>query len=290
PAAPKSPGEKTRYDTSLGLLTKKFIGLLSESPDGVLDLNRAAGLLGVQKRRIYDITNVLEGIQLIRKKSKSHIQWMGTGTLAEAAVAAKQQALRQELAGLARTERTLDRLLQDCTLQLKQLTDDEANRRYPCWERAPHEDLRAMGSFKEQTVMAVKAPPETLLEVPDFQEDKLQLHLRSSQGPIEVYLCPEEAPEEPGTEESVPAAHRDGLSAPVLPCSPEPPRVEAGLLGSPRHLLQHTEDQLPCTPTRLHAGPFVAFSPPLAHDDYLWGLEGSEGVGDLFEAYDLGDL
>lgn len=76
PAAPKSPGEKTRYDTSLGLLTKKFIHLLSESADGVLDLNRAAEVLGVQKRRIYDITNVLEGIQLIRKKSKNNIQWM----------------------------------------------------------------------------------------------------------------------------------------------------------------------------------------------------------------------
>lgn len=41
-----------------------------------MDLNRAAEALEVQKRRIYDITNVLEGIQLIRKKSKNNIQWM----------------------------------------------------------------------------------------------------------------------------------------------------------------------------------------------------------------------
>ena len=73
-SAPKSPGEKTRYDTSLGLLTKKFIYLLSESEDGVLDLNWAAEVLEVQKRRIYDIPNVLQGIQLIRKKSKNNIQ------------------------------------------------------------------------------------------------------------------------------------------------------------------------------------------------------------------------
>lgn len=74
--APKSPGERTRYDTSLGLLTKKFVGLLSESADGVLDLNWATEVLEVQKRRIYDITNVLEGVQLIRKKSKNNIQWL----------------------------------------------------------------------------------------------------------------------------------------------------------------------------------------------------------------------
>lgn len=29
----------------------------------------------VQKRRIYDITNVLEGIGLIEKKGKNNIQW-----------------------------------------------------------------------------------------------------------------------------------------------------------------------------------------------------------------------
>jgi hypothetical protein len=31
----------------------------------------------VKKRRIYDITNVLEGIGLIEKKSKNNIQWKG---------------------------------------------------------------------------------------------------------------------------------------------------------------------------------------------------------------------
>lgn len=62
--------------------------------------------------------------------------------------------------------------------------------------------------------------------------------------------------------------------------------VEDGLLDMPHHLLQQTEDQLPYG----DPAPFVSFSPPLDQDDYLWGLEGGEGVSDLFEAYDLGDL
>ena len=65
----------SRYDTSLGILTKRFVGILKKAPNGILDLNKAAEDLGVQKRRIYDITNVLEGIRLIVKKSKNHIQW-----------------------------------------------------------------------------------------------------------------------------------------------------------------------------------------------------------------------
>uniref|UniRef100_A0A8C0EB08 E2F/DP family winged-helix DNA-binding domain-containing protein n=1 Tax=Bubo bubo TaxID=30461 RepID=A0A8C0EB08_BUBBB len=75
-AASQSPGEKSRYETSLNLTTKRFLELLSQSPDGVVDLNWAAEVLKVQKRRIYDITNVLEGIQLITKKSKNNIQWL----------------------------------------------------------------------------------------------------------------------------------------------------------------------------------------------------------------------
>ena len=66
------PKQKTcRYDSSLGLLTKKFVSLIQNAPEGILDLNQAASQLGVQKRRIYDITNVLEGIGLIEKKSKN---------------------------------------------------------------------------------------------------------------------------------------------------------------------------------------------------------------------------
>lgn len=71
----KHERSSTRYDTSLGLLTKKFVSLLQNSTDGVVDLNIASAKLDVQKRRIYDITNVLEGIGILEKKSKNNIQW-----------------------------------------------------------------------------------------------------------------------------------------------------------------------------------------------------------------------
>jgi len=65
-----SPKKKPRKENSLGSLTNKFMNLLHSSKDGVLDLNNAAETLKVQKRRMYDITNVLEGIGLIKKKKK----------------------------------------------------------------------------------------------------------------------------------------------------------------------------------------------------------------------------
>lgn len=69
-ASPK----KTRIDSSLSSLTKRFITLIPNNGES-LDLNSAARSLQVQKRRIYDITNVLEGIGVLSKKSKNHIQW-----------------------------------------------------------------------------------------------------------------------------------------------------------------------------------------------------------------------
>jgi len=56
-------------------LTTKFVNLLKQAQDGILDLNSTADKLDVQKRRIYDITNVLEGIGLIEKKLRNIICW-----------------------------------------------------------------------------------------------------------------------------------------------------------------------------------------------------------------------
>ncbi|XP_003934925.2 transcription factor E2F2 [Saimiri boliviensis] len=317
PKTPKSPGEKTRYDTSLGLLTKKFIYLLSESEDGVLDLNWAAEVLDVQKRRIYDITNVLEGIQLIRKKAKNNIQWVGRGMFEDPTRPGKQQQLGQELKELMNREQVLDQLIQSCSLSFKHLTEDKANKRLAY---VTYQDIRAVSNFKEQTVIAVKAPPQTRLEVPDRNEDNLQIYLKSTQGPIEVYLCPEEVQEpdspseeplpststlSPSPDSAQPSSSTDPsimeptassvpAPAPIPQQAPPPPSLvplEAtdSMLELPHPLLQQTEDQF-LSPTLACSSPLISFSPSLDQDDYLWGLEAGEGISDLFDSYDLGDL
>ncbi|KAL0073227.1 E2F/DP family winged-helix DNA-binding domain-containing protein [Phycomyces blakesleeanus] len=72
-----SASSTRRQDFSLGNITKHFIDLIHSCTNGDLDLNKAADKLKVQKRRIYDITNVLEGIRLIEKNSKNHVRWIG---------------------------------------------------------------------------------------------------------------------------------------------------------------------------------------------------------------------
>lgn len=129
PRVPRSLVEKSRYDTSLNLTTKRFLDLLAQSPDGVVDLNWASQVLEVQKRRIYDITNVLEGIHLISKKSKNNIQWLGNRI--DGASVARHKELQREVRHLVEAEDELDQLITKCNLQLKLLTEEPLNKKYP---------------------------------------------------------------------------------------------------------------------------------------------------------------
>lgn len=213
----RSPLEKTRYDTSLGLLTKKFVGLLRSAPDGVVDLNKASEVLEVQKRRIYDITNVLEGINLIQKKSKNNIQWRGaadsmggeTSSVPQLTqISTESVDLHSDMADLRSKECVLDKLISNCTRQLRTLTEDTENARLAY---VTYQDIRGLSSLKEQTVIAIKAPPETKLEVPD-PDKNIQIWLKSSRGPIDVFLCPDDIPgeESSSTESTESTASADG--------------------------------------------------------------------------------
>ena len=93
--------KKNQRQNGLVDLTKKFIELLQTAENQILDLNTAVKDLDVAKRRIYDITNVLEGIGLIRKVGKNNIQWKGPGSIRRRAKEQrKQEKLQKQRAQL----------------------------------------------------------------------------------------------------------------------------------------------------------------------------------------------
>jgi len=180
----RSPLEKTRYETSLGLLTKKFVSLFHSDPSGTVDLNKASEGLGVQKRRIYDITNVLEGIGLVEKKSKNTVHWCGARNYD---LSAEHADLHTDLADLEAKENELDTLIAQAELQLKYLNNDKRH------AYLSYQDLRAVPNYRNKTILAIKAPSEFELQVPDpTVEGAIRMHMKSEQDEIEVYICPEE--------------------------------------------------------------------------------------------------
>ncbi|XP_032860443.2 transcription factor E2F6 isoform X2 [Tyto alba] len=183
---------KPRFDASLVYLTRKFMDLVKTAPDGVLDLNEVATTLGVRKRRVYDITNVLDGIHLIQKRSKNLIQ--GSNLDQVVGKAPEHQNIKDELSDLSAMEEALDELIKDCAHQLFELTDDKENAKLAY---VTYQDIRSIQAFQEQIVIAIKAPEETKLEIPVPKEDCIEVHVKSTKGPIDVYLCEVEQ-EKPG--------------------------------------------------------------------------------------------
>jgi len=184
----KTKGGQCRYDNSLGLLTKKFVALIRSAEDGVLDLNNAATKLSVQKRRIYDITNVLEGIGLIEKKSKNQIRWKGEEAGNGSAVDVEVASLRSEIGKITAEEEMVDARTAHLQEQLRQLAEERNNLKLAF---VTHEDVQRLDEG-DDTLIAIKAPSGTILEVPDPDEGmengirRYQIYLTSSGGSMQV--------------------------------------------------------------------------------------------------------
>ncbi|XP_015223971.1 transcription factor E2F4 [Lepisosteus oculatus] len=224
-AEPVQPQTPSRHEKSLGLLTTKFVTLLQEAKDGVLDLKVAADTLAVrQKRRIYDITNVLEGIGLIEKKSKNSIQWKGVGPGCNTReIADKLIDLKAELEELDRREHELDQQKVWVQQSIKNVTDDTQNSRLAY---VTHEDI--CSCFKGDTLLAIRAPSGTQLEVPIPEavmngQKKYQIHLKSTSGPIEVLLVNKDTASSPPVVLPVPPPDDlfQSLPTPSTPTTPK---------------------------------------------------------------------
>lgn len=180
----------------------------------------------MQKRRIYDITNVLEGVGLLSKTFKNKIKWVGapfnanqlssnvsniSSTVTQANQQTTQQdkqplsltnfnkiiqnnkgeetkhSLKRELDALDAKEKEIDRKLRLAFSDLNAFTENDENKQYAF---LTYLDIKSINEFSNQTVIAIKAPSETKLELADPRE-KLQMFLKSDKGEIEVYICPD---------------------------------------------------------------------------------------------------
>ncbi|KAF7817641.1 tRNA (adenine(58)-N(1))-methyltransferase non-catalytic subunit trm6 [Senna tora] len=192
-----TPVNNCRYDSSLGLLTKKFVSLIQEAKDGTLDLNKTAEILEVQKRRIYDITNVLEGIGLIEKTSKNHIRWKGYDGLGPSELDDQVTRLKAEVETLYSEECQLNDLIRKTQELLRTLEEKE---NYPKYLFLTEEDVLSLPCFQNQTLIAIKAPPASYVEIPDpdedngFEQRQYTMIVRSTTGPIDLYLLSKHNP------------------------------------------------------------------------------------------------
>ncbi|KAK5644766.1 hypothetical protein RI129_006066 [Pyrocoelia pectoralis] len=183
---------QSRFEKSLGLLTTKFVTLLQKSQGGVLDLKLAADLLAVrQKRRIYDITNVLEGIGLIEKKSKNSIQWKplahndGLPGCNSTEFSAKIVHLKKEIEKLEDFELELDKHKSRIEQNIKNITDDLDNKKFLY---LTNEDFNKCFGHDDSLAL-INTPLNSSLKLENSQHPGvIQLKVTSSSTPIMVNM------------------------------------------------------------------------------------------------------
>ncbi|KAK3136168.1 hypothetical protein QOZ80_5BG0429120 [Eleusine coracana subsp. coracana] len=253
PGNPATPVGGCRYDSSLGLLTKKFLNLLKGAPGGIVDLNNAAETLEVQKRRIYDITNVLEGIGLIEKKLKNNIRWKGIDDSRPGEVSDDMSILQADIDALTLQENKLDEQINEMRDKLRELTEDENNQR---WLYVTEDDIKTLPCFQNQTLIAIKAPHGTTLEVPDpdevndYPQRRYRIVLRSTMGPIDVYLVSQ-------------FEEMSGMETPPRP----PQTINMDSLGNPRTPLAAELNKTAGTESNIQEGPTLPPDAPSSSQD-----------------------
>uniref|UniRef100_A0A8B9M6R0 E2F transcription factor 1 n=1 Tax=Accipiter nisus TaxID=211598 RepID=A0A8B9M6R0_9AVES len=203
-------------------------------------------------------------------------------SLATVGAPGRHRLLEKELWELQAAERQLDDLIQTCTVQLRLLTEDPANQQYPLVQAyVTCQDLRSIVDPSEQMVMVIKAPPETQLQVSDPAE-AFQVSVRSTQGPIDVFLCPEDS-------SGVCSPVKSPFKAPAEESSPSHSKcpveeVSLSPLASMDALLEQSREDF----SGFLADEFINLSPPQVQD-YHFGLEEGEGISELFDC-DFGDF
>lgn len=213
-----------RANKSLGALTGKFCELLAGSTDNSLDLNYACQKLGVAKRRIYDITNVLEGVGLIEKTTKNLIKWRDTSdeevdpdSTAEKQKQENISLLQSEIGDLEMEVNHLDQHIIGSLV--KELSDIASEN---CKENLPKtyiikDDLHQIDEFWGQALIAIPAPTQAKLEMmdPDGHGTDMDIKMRISSEdiPFDVFAVFPKDPNEPQVQSVVKSEPRIGVAA-----------------------------------------------------------------------------
>ncbi|KAL1490926.1 hypothetical protein ABEB36_011597 [Hypothenemus hampei] len=280
-----------RFEKSLGLLTTKFVTLLQKSKGGILDLKVAADMLEVrQKRRIYDITNVLEGIGLIEKKSKNSIQWkpfsksLPLNNRSNVDYSDKITTLKQELSKLDEYEHELDLHKLWIEQSIKNTTEDLETSKFLY---VTSEDFASCYS-NEDTVCVIQAPINGTNIKFTRDEDLYNLKVKSTEKPLNAHLLTDVCLNDNGKIHRRKRVSRENKFATDNKTACKKLKYDDSEFATAEILFgkaSREHDHIKFTPDEIMSDsePFLRLSPVPLSQEYSFGLMDNEGACDLFD-------
>ncbi len=166
---------KPRQENSLGELTKNFINYIRKSGRNTVNINELVKELKVKKRRIYDITNVLEGIGYVQKHAKNEISWIRTEVLnnfSNSLLYNLKQDInnkKNEFLELENVNKNLDAEIEKIKEEFNSISQEEDFNQYGY---ITFTDLNDLSNNEKYDLLAIKAPKGTSIDIIDPNEAK----------------------------------------------------------------------------------------------------------------------
>ena len=168
---------KPRVENSLGELTKNFVNYIKTSGRKTININDLVRELKVKKRRIYDITNVLEGIGYIQKHAKNEISWIKNDVFLPqikssnriSTISTEIKKKQETLKNLENEEIEIEQNIEIIKNKFNFISQqDEFNK----FGYITFNDLNDLSSNEKFDLLAIKAPKGTLVDIIDPNEAK----------------------------------------------------------------------------------------------------------------------
>ena len=168
---------KPRVENSLGELTKNFVNYIKTSGRKTININDLVHELKVKKRRIYDITNVLEGIGYIQKHAKNEISWIKNDVFLPqiktsnriSTISSEIKTLQETLKNLENEEIEIDQNIEIIKNKFNFISQQEEFNKFGY---ITFNDLNDLSSNEKFDLLAIKAPKGTLVDIIDPNEAK----------------------------------------------------------------------------------------------------------------------
>lgn len=191
----KTRQSRSRQENSLGELTKNFIKFVKESGTATININDIVKKLKVKKRRIYDITNVLEGIGYIRKHAKNEISWINEDALYNSSLSNDSNdsfdrgepttKQIQEYQSIEKENAKIDNRLNQIKNEFNLISNKQD---FSDYGYVSFEDLKDLSTSEKIDLLAIKAPKGTFVDIISPKESKqayLKVLREMEQGKVE---------------------------------------------------------------------------------------------------------